>query len=249
MAVAPVAAPSDAPGNGRLLVKRSTIVVSLHPIAVRTRPPMRKRRNTSCIAPIQRQNKWAKMWRRGGRDMKLFGGKKGDEKAPMQQDDDAGYYDSPVENVSLSDRSSGKPASASNSAAASSAASSNKVAVNQHVDDEPRPHYGIEQAITLMRALPVDQNPALVVAVIKGTLESLKVKVTDIIADAERKQKDLEERVSNLKRAIADFEKEIATRKEEIERLEADHKETTAVRGRLELAEKAQTGAPVAKTG
>ncbi|HEY1587680.1 MAG TPA: hypothetical protein VGH63_18405, partial [Polyangia bacterium] len=116
-------------------------------------------------------------------------------------------------------------------------------------DDEPHPHYGIEQAITLMRALPVDQNPALVVAVIKTTLESLKVKVSDIILDAARKQKDLEERVSNLKRAIADFEKEIETRREEIGRLEADHKETTAVRGRLELAEKAQSPSAVAKTG
>ena len=188
--------------------------------------------------------------------MKLFGGKKGDDKAPMQGDDEAGYYDSPVETVSLSDtRGSGARGSTSSSgggggggSAAAQGGGSNKVVVDQH-DDEPRPHYGIEQAITLMRALPVDQNPALVVAVIKTTLESLKVKVSDIISDAARKQKDLEERVSNLKRAIADFEKEIETRKEEIARLEADHKETTAVRGRLELAEKAQSQGAVAKTG
>ena len=190
--------------------------------------------------------------------MKLFGGKKGDEKAPMQGDDEAGYYDSPVETVSLSD-TRGSQTRGSSSAGQSNSASgggSNKVVVNnaqsqqqQHQDDEPRPHYGIEQAIQLMRLLPVDQNPALVVAVIKGTLESLKVKVSDIIADASRKQKDLEDRVSNLKRAIADFEKEIDTRKEEIARLEADHKETTAVRGRLELAEKAQSPGAVAKTG
>jgi len=185
--------------------------------------------------------------------MKLFGGKKGDDKAPMQgDDDDAGYYDSPVENVSLSDtRGSGNRAVSSSSGSAAAqpaAAGSNKVVVDQH-EDEPRPHYGIEQAIQLMRALPVDQNPALVVAVIKTTLESLKVKVSDIISDAARKQKDLEDRVGNLKRAIADFEKEIETRREEIARLEADHKETTAVRGRLELAEKAQGPGAVAKTG
>ena len=188
--------------------------------------------------------------------MKLFGGKKGDDKAPMQGDDEAGYYDSPVETVSLSDTRSARPASSSSAAstgggavtAPQQAGGSSKVVVDQH-DDEPRPHYGIEQAITLMRALPVDQNPALVVAVIKTTLESLKVKVSDIISDAARKQKDLEDRVSNLKRAIADFEKEIETRREEIARLEADHKETTAVRGRLELAEKAQSQGAVAKTG
>jgi hypothetical protein len=184
--------------------------------------------------------------------MKLFGGKKGDEKAPMQGDDEAGYYDSPVETVSLSDTRGSQTRGSSASSGSSNQASgggSNKVVVNQQQDDEPRPHYGIEQAIQLMRALPVDQNPALVVAVIKGTLESLKVKVSDIIADASRKQKDLEDRVSNLKRAIADFEKEIDTRKEEIARLEADHKETTAVRGRLELAEKAVGQGAVAKTG
>ncbi|HEX8954216.1 MAG TPA: hypothetical protein VF945_20310 [Polyangia bacterium] len=187
--------------------------------------------------------------------MKLFGGKKGDDKAPMQGEDEAGYYDSPVETVSLSDRGGARPAAASPSGggggaagAHQQAAGSNKVVVDNH-DDEPRPHYGIEQAIMLMRALPVDQNPALVVAVIKTTLESLKVKVSDIISDAARKQKDLEDRVSNLKRAIADFEKEIETRREEIGRLEADHKETTAVRGRLELAEKAQGQGAVAKTG
>jgi hypothetical protein len=185
--------------------------------------------------------------------MKLFGGKKGDDKAPMQGDDEAGYYDSPVETVSLSDTRSARPASSASTSAPSAAAApatggSNKVVVADH-DDEPHPHYGIEQAIQLMRALPVDQNPALVVAVIKTTLESLKVKVSDIIADAARKQKDLEDRVSNLKRAIADFEKEIETRREEIARLEADHKETTAVRGRLELAEKAQGQGAVAKTG
>lgn len=189
--------------------------------------------------------------------MKLFGGKKGDDKAPMQGDEEAGYYDSPVETVSLSDTRSARPASSSSAASTGGGAAaaqqqqaggSSKVVVDQH-DDEPRPHYGIEQAIQLMRALPVDQNPALVVAVIKTTLESLKVKVSDIISDAARKQKDLEDRVSNLKRAIADFEKEIETRREEIARLEADHKETTAVRGRLELAEKAQSQGAVAKTG
>ena len=92
-----------------------------------------------------------------------------------------------------------------------------------------------------MRSLPnVDANVELVVAVIKGTLESLKVKVSDIIEDASRKQKDLENRVMNLKQQITDFEKEISTRKSEIEKLDADHAETTSVKGRLELAEKHQ---------
>lgn len=190
--------------------------------------------------------------------MKLFGGKKGDEKTAAQ-DDEADYYDSPVEQVSLS----GAPARPAAQSAAGTVQSAHATAqpaaprpqAAAPVDDEPRPHYGIEQAIHLMRALPVDQNPELVVAVIKTTLESLKVKVSDIIADAARKQKDLEDRVSNLKRAIADFEREIETRREEIAKLEADHSETSSVRQRLQLAEKAQQNAAsagkgtVAKTG
>ena len=149
--------------------------------------------------------------------MKLFGGKKGDDKAPMQGDATKRATTTrrsrPCRCRTRAPRARGLvDERGAGGAAARPAAGSSKVVVDQH-DDEPRPHYGIEQAIQLMRALPIDQNPALVVAVIKTTLESLKVKVSDIISDAARKQKDLEERVSNLKRAIADFEKEIETRK------------------------------------
>jgi len=65
--------------------------------------------------------------------MKLFGGKKGDDKAPMQggDDDEAGYYDSPVENVSLSDpslapRRRAPPARSLRTAAAARSSSSRK---------------------------------------------------------------------------------------------------------------------------
>jgi hypothetical protein len=188
--------------------------------------------------------------------MKLFGGKKGDEKQPQAGDDEAGYFDSPQESISLANA----PSAPAKPAAVQVAQSAGRAAPAQAaVDDEPRPHYGIDQAIMLMRALPVDQNVELVVQVIKTTLESLQVKVADIIHDADRKTKDLDERMANLRRAIADFEKEIETRKQEIARLEADHSETSSVRQRLELAERAQKGAtasgtiggkgPVSKTG
>jgi chromosome segregation ATPase len=157
--------------------------------------------------------------------MKLFGGKKSEEKQSAQQPSEADDFDSPQENISFNQ--------------ASAAQASQRPAAAPHVEEDVRPAYGIEQAIALMRTLPnTEQSVELVVTVIKATLESLKVKVTDIIDDASRKQKDLEGRVANLKQAIADFEKEIATRKEEIARLETDHTETTMVKGRLELAEK-----------
>jgi hypothetical protein len=112
---------------------------------------------------------------------------------------------------------------------------------------ETRPAYGIRNAILLMRTVPVDQNVELVVAVIKTTLESLKVKVSDIIEDATRRQQEIETRIADLRQQIVEYEREILTRKDEIGRLEADHAETTMVKGRLELAEKAPRGmaAPV----
>jgi hypothetical protein len=164
--------------------------------------------------------------------MKLFGGKKEDRlNGNVGNQDEAGYFDSPVETVSL-ERPAAPPTQRGQASAAGTVAA----------HEEPPTHvdYGINNAIQLMRALPVDQNVELVVQVIKTTLESLKVKVSDIIADAARKQKDLEGRVANLKSEIDAFEKEIAQRKAEIASLEADHSETTNVKARLELAEKAQ---------
>jgi hypothetical protein len=154
-----------------------------------------------------------------------FFGKRGEDKQQPTTQEDGDFSDSPSEQVSLTARSQA-PAPAPPATV-----------------EEERPNYGIDNAIELMRSLPVDQNVELVVAVIKGTLESLRVRVTDIIDDASRKQKRLEERVADLKREIGDFEKEIATRKDEIGRHEADHAETSNVKGRLELAEKAQKAA------
>ncbi len=163
--------------------------------------------------------------------MGLFDRKKGDDKPQAQNEDD--FNDSPVETVSLSDA---KPAAARPAAAAAKPAPAAAPA-----DDEVRLQYGIEQAIQLMRALPVaDSNVELVVGVVKTTLESLKVRIADIIADAARKQKDLEGRVERLQKEIVDFEKEIADRRGTIAKLEADHAETSMVKQRLELAEKLQ---------
>src|SRR5262245_27309325 len=59
-----------------------------------------------------------------------------------------------------------------------------------------KPRYGIEQAIALMRTLPVNQNVELVVHVIKATLESLDVKLLEIIEDAASKQHTLEKQIT-----------------------------------------------------
>jgi hypothetical protein len=110
------------------------------------------------------------------------------------------------------------------------------------------PDFGINKAIELMRALPID-NVELVVQVVKKTLESLGVQVPTIIRDGERKLRDIEGRIDVLKREIGDLESEIATRRTEIGGLEADHKETSTVKERMELAEKMAKGGPAAAAG
>lgn len=96
--------------------------------------------------------------------------------------------------------------------------------------------YGIEKAIELMRTLP-DDNVELVVRVVKVSLESVGIKLPVIIEDAARRQQDIQSRIAGRRAEIADLEQEIQVRRDEIERLEADHRETTMVRERLELAE------------
>lgn len=155
--------------------------------------------------------------------MGIFGGgkpeKSGKHGEKGGRDEEAGYFDSPSENVSLK--------------------AAPPVAVAPIIEEKPpTPSFGINNAIQLMRSLPLEKNAELVVTVIKTTLESMRVRVQDIIGDATTKLADLERRVETLSREIADYEREIAQRKEQIATLEADHRETSDVKQRLELAEK-----------
>jgi hypothetical protein len=103
--------------------------------------------------------------------------------------------------------------------------------------------YGIDQAVALMRTLPVDQNVELVVRVIRSTLESLNVQLPAIIDDALAKEATLQGRMEKLDREIEDFAEQIDLRRHEIGRLSAELKETSTVKDRLLLAQK--LGTPV----
>jgi hypothetical protein len=96
------------------------------------------------------------------------------------------------------------------------------------------PQIGIDHAIELMRTLPTDENADLVVRVLTATLESLNIRVADIVEDAGRRQTELQTRVNQLKTEIAALEKEMELRVDEIRRLEAAHEETTQVKDHLE---------------
>jgi septal ring factor EnvC (AmiA/AmiB activator) len=101
-----------------------------------------------------------------------------------------------------------------------------------------RKDYGIQEAIQLLRGLPVEQNTELVVRVVRATLASLNVKLADIIEDASRKQKTTQERIATEHGKVADLEKQLAEHRREIASLEADLKETTTVKERLQMAER-----------
>ncbi len=113
-----------------------------------------------------------------------------------------------------------------------------------HIESAPHPSYGIEDAIRLMRSLPTDQNVDLIVRVVKRTLESMNVRLTDILSDATQKQKALEARINGLQLEVAELEKQVAARRGEIARLENALAETTSVRERLSLADVASQAPP-----
>src|SRR5215471_17471865 len=104
------------------------------------------------------------------------------------------------------------------------------------------PAYGIAEAIQLMRNLPVDQHPDLIVRVVRTTLASLNVHLPEIIEDASKKEKSIQERIAAVHGQIAELEKQLDTHRKEIASLETDLKETTGVKERLQLAERAASG-------
>jgi hypothetical protein len=104
-----------------------------------------------------------------------------------------------------------------------------------------RAGYGIAEAIQLLRGLPVDQNPDLVVRVVRATLASLSVHLSDIIEDANKKQKATQERIASEHAKVGELEKQLAEHRKEIAGLEADLKETTTVKERLQMAEKSSS--------
>ncbi|HVV50517.1 MAG TPA: hypothetical protein VHO06_12705 [Polyangia bacterium] len=101
------------------------------------------------------------------------------------------------------------------------------------------PRYGIAETIQLMRALPADQNGELVVRVVRATLASLDVRLPDIIEDATHKEKAVRDKIADFHAKNAELEKQLEAHRQEIAALEADLKETSEVKARLQQAEAA----------
>jgi hypothetical protein len=125
---------------------------------------------------------------------------------------------------------------------------------SDHQDElEPEPietspvvehHFGIDEAIQLMRSLPADPNSALVVRVVRVTLGAVNVSVKEIVADAARKEERIKDGISALEAKIVELEGQLGALRREISTHQADLKETINVRERLHLADQYQGPKP-----
>ncbi|KPJ88093.1 MAG: hypothetical protein AMJ53_17265 [Gammaproteobacteria bacterium SG8_11] len=105
--------------------------------------------------------------------------------------------------------------------------------------------YGIEDAIALMRKLP-NVNSEITITVVKKTLESANIQVEEIIADAKRKESQIENRTDQLSKEISELQDRIRHLNVEIDELTTDLKETTKVKNLLVGASEQEK--PQAKT-
>jgi hypothetical protein len=98
--------------------------------------------------------------------------------------------------------------------------------------------FGIAEAIAVLRSLPGDDKNELVVRVMRATLASVDVHLPEVIEDATRRQKGTTERIASVHAQMAELERQLENHRREIATLEADLKETTAVKERLQHVEK-----------
>src|SRR4051794_34245770 len=69
--------------------------------------------------------------------------------------------------------------------------------------------YGVADLILLMKTIPTDRHPELVVRVVKSTLESVGVRANDIIEDALQHEGVVRDRIGTLEGEIDGLEQEI----------------------------------------
>jgi len=103
--------------------------------------------------------------------------------------------------------------------------------------------YGVADLILLMKTIPTDRHPELVVRVVKSTLESVGVRPNDIIEDALRHEGVVRDRISALEGEIDGLEQEIERRRGLIAELQTNISDLVYARERWEGAESARHAA------
>jgi hypothetical protein len=100
----------------------------------------------------------------------------------------------------------------------------------------PPPQFGIEQAMALMRALPLDEDPDLVLKVVRKTLRSTGISVEELVASTRKREIDLTDAITSDHESINQLERDIAARRAHIEQLVGQREETESLRKRLQEA-------------
>jgi hypothetical protein len=108
---------------------------------------------------------------------------------------------------------------------------------------QPRRGYGVADLISLMKTIPTDRHPDLVVRVVKSTLESVGVRPNDIIEDALRHEGVVRDRIAALEGEIDGLVQEIERRRELIAELQTNISDLIYARERWQGAE---SGRPAA---
>jgi hypothetical protein len=107
----------------------------------------------------------------------------------------------------------------------------------------PKRGYGVADLISLMKTIPTDRHPELVVRVVKSTLESVGVRPNDIIEDALRHEGVVRDRIGALEGEIAGLEQEIERRRELIADLQTNIADLIYARERWQAAESGRLAA------
>jgi hypothetical protein len=102
--------------------------------------------------------------------------------------------------------------------------------------------YGVADLIRLLKTIPVDQHPDLVVRVVKTTLESVGVHSSHVIDDAVRLETAIADRIGVLEGEIQSLTGEIQLRRDQIGQLQVELSETTYAKERLQSAEAVSFG-------
>jgi hypothetical protein len=97
--------------------------------------------------------------------------------------------------------------------------------------------YGIADLIRLLKSVPADRNPQLVVQVIRTTLESVGVQSAALIESAAILENGIRDQIATLESQIVDLTREIATRRDRITRLNVELAEMVSARDRLASAD------------
>jgi hypothetical protein len=99
--------------------------------------------------------------------------------------------------------------------------------------------YRITDLIQLLKTMPIEEHPNLVLQVIKTTLESVGVHSSTLIDDANLREEAIREHIGVLDGEIIAFTHEVQTRRDYIAYLNAELAETIDAKSRLSSVEEA----------